>query len=209
MPSQSLLPSRDEVFKEIKDVGNDVAISSLHLFQGDMYLPLLSFHASLEEQWDNEEETEETETMLKVVPPAYHHYLDVFLMVKAEKLPPHHAYDHHIKLEGLLPPVCVIYSLSNQDSETLQAYISDNLEKGFIGTSSSLTGAPVLFVKKKDGGLNLCVYYCKLNSVTRKNRYPIPPMNQLLTIFNGSTIFFKIDLCGANNLLRIKEGMSI
>ncbi|MBW0527253.1 hypothetical protein O181_066968 [Austropuccinia psidii MF-1] len=57
-PSQSLLPLRDEVCKEIKDVGKDVAISSLHLFQGDMDLPPLSFHASLEEQWDEEEDPE-------------------------------------------------------------------------------------------------------------------------------------------------------
>ncbi|MBW0527914.1 hypothetical protein O181_067629 [Austropuccinia psidii MF-1] len=72
--------------------------------------------------------------------------------------------------------------------------------------SSSSTGAPVLFVKKKDGGLHLCVDYCKLNAVTRKNRYPVPPMNQLLNVFNVSTIFSKIDLHGAYNLLRIKEG---
>ncbi|MBW0500671.1 hypothetical protein O181_040386 [Austropuccinia psidii MF-1] len=52
MQSQSLLKSTDEVFEEIKDFGEDVAISSLHLFQGDMDLPPLSFHASLEEQWD-------------------------------------------------------------------------------------------------------------------------------------------------------------
>ncbi|MBW0515021.1 hypothetical protein O181_054736 [Austropuccinia psidii MF-1] len=114
MPSQSLLKSRDEVFK-------DVAISSLHLFQGDMDLPPFSFHATLEEQWDEEEEPEEIETVLKVVPPAYHQYFDVFSKVKAEKLPPHRACDHHIELEGLLPPVCVIYSLSNQESETLWA----------------------------------------------------------------------------------------
>ncbi|MBW0584846.1 hypothetical protein O181_124561 [Austropuccinia psidii MF-1] len=50
IPSQSLLPSRDKVFKEIKHVGEDVAISSFHLFQGDMNPPHLSFHASLEEQ---------------------------------------------------------------------------------------------------------------------------------------------------------------
>ncbi|MBW0546495.1 hypothetical protein O181_086210, partial [Austropuccinia psidii MF-1] len=201
IPSQSLLPLRDDVFKEMKDVGEDVAISSLHLFQGDMDLPPLSFHTSLEE-----EEPEEIETVLKVVPPAYHQYLDVFSKVKAEKLPPHHACDHHIELEGLLPPVGVIYSLSNQESETLWAYISENVEKGFIRPSSSSTGAPVLFVKKKDGGLCLCVDYCKLNAVTRKNRYPVPPMNQLLTVFKGSTIFSKIDLRGAYNLLRIKEG---
>ncbi|MBW0547447.1 hypothetical protein O181_087162 [Austropuccinia psidii MF-1] len=171
-----------------------------------MDLPPLSFHASLEEQWDEEEEPEEIKTVLKIVPPAYNQYLDVFSKVKEEKLPPHRSCDHHIKLEGLLPQVGVIYSLSNQESETLQAYISENVEKGFIRASSSSTGAPVLSVKKKDGGLCLCVDYCKLNAVTRKNRYPVPPMNQLLTIFNSSTIFSKIDLHGSYNLLRIKEG---
>ncbi|MBW0567286.1 hypothetical protein O181_107001 [Austropuccinia psidii MF-1] len=150
-----------------------------------MDLPPLSFHASLEEQWDEEEDQEEIEAVLKVVPPAYHQYLDVFPKVKAAKLPPHCACNHHIELEDLLPP---------------------NVEKGLIRPSSSATGAPVLFVKKKDGGLHLCVDYCKLNAVTRKNRYPVPPMNQLLTVFNGSTIFSKRDLHGAYNLLKIKEG---
>ncbi|MBW0589018.1 hypothetical protein O181_128733, partial [Austropuccinia psidii MF-1] len=206
MPSQSLLKSRDEVFKEIEYVGEDVAISSLHLFQGDMDLPPLAFHASLEEQWDEEEEPEEMETVLKVFPPTYHQYLDVFSKVRAEKLPPHGTCYHHIKLEGLLPPVGVIYSLSNQESETLRAYISENVEKVLLRLSSSSRGAPVLFVKKKDGGLCFCVDYRKLNSFNRKNRYPFPPMNQLLTVFNGSTIFSKIDLRGACNLLRIKEG---
>ncbi|MBW0476282.1 hypothetical protein O181_015997 [Austropuccinia psidii MF-1] len=202
MPSQSLLKSRDEVFKEIKDV----AISSIHLFAGDMELFPLYFHASLEEQWDEEEEPEEIENLLKVVPPAHQKYLDVFFKVKAEKLPPHHTCDHHIKLEGLLPPVGVIYALSNQESETLWAYISENVEKGFIRPSCSSMGAPVRFVKKKDGGLCLRVDYCKLSAVTRKNRYPVSYMNQLLTVFNHSNIFSKIDLCGAYNLLRIKEG---
>ncbi|MBW0464438.1 hypothetical protein O181_004153 [Austropuccinia psidii MF-1] len=85
----------------------EVAISSLHLFQEDMDLPPLSFHASLEEQWDEEEEPEYIEAALKVLPPAYHQYLDVFSKVKAEKLSPHCTCDHHIKLEGLLPPVGV------------------------------------------------------------------------------------------------------
>ncbi|MBW0583908.1 hypothetical protein O181_123623, partial [Austropuccinia psidii MF-1] len=100
----------------------------------------------------------------------------------------------------------VIYSLSNQETDTLRAYISKIVEKGFIRSCSFSTGAPVLFVKKKDGGLHLCVDYRKLNSVTRKKKYPVPPMNQLLTVFNGSSIFSKIDLRGAYNLLRIKEG---
>ncbi|MBW0569337.1 hypothetical protein O181_109052, partial [Austropuccinia psidii MF-1] len=71
---------------------------------------------------------------------------------------------------------------------------------------SSSTGAPVLFVKKKDGCLHLCVDYRKLNAVARKNRYPVPHMNHLLTVFNCSTIFSKIDLHCSYNLLRIKEG---
>ncbi|MBW0527470.1 hypothetical protein O181_067185 [Austropuccinia psidii MF-1] len=143
---------------------------------------------------------------MKVVPSPYHQYLDVFSTVKAKKLPSHHACDHHIELEGSLPPVGVIYSSSNQESDTLRAYISENAEKGFIQPSSPSTGAPVLFVKKKNGVLCLCIDYHKLNSVTRKNRYPVPPMNQLLTVLNGSSFFSKIDLCGAYNLLRNKEG---
>ncbi|MBW0500974.1 hypothetical protein O181_040689 [Austropuccinia psidii MF-1] len=127
-----------------------------------MDLPPLFFHASLEEQWDEEEEPEEIENVLKVVPPDYHQYLDLFSKVKADKCPSHCACDHHIELEGLLPP-------------------------------------------KKDGGLCLCFDYRKLNAVARKNRYPFPPMNQLLTVFKGCIIFSKIDLCGAYNLLRIKE----
>ncbi|MBW0572771.1 hypothetical protein O181_112486 [Austropuccinia psidii MF-1] len=202
----SSLSSRDEVFKEIQDVGEDNSVSSLHLFFGNMDLPSSSYHDSLEELWDEEEVPEEVKTVLKVVPSVYHQYLDLFSKVKAEKIPPHHSCDHHIKLEASLPPVGVIYSLSNQESDTLRVYVSENLEKGFIRPSSSSTGAPVLFVKKKHGGLCLCVDYCKLNAVTRKNKYPVPPMNQLLNVFNGSSIFSKIYLHGAYNLLRIKEG---
>ncbi|MBW0534571.1 hypothetical protein O181_074286 [Austropuccinia psidii MF-1] len=123
----------------IKDIGEDAAISTLHLFQGDIDLPPLYFHASVEEHWDEEENPEEIETVLKVVPPPYHQYLDVFSKVKAEKLPPNCTCDHCIEFKGLLPPVSVIYSLSNKESETLLAYISDNLEKGFVRPSSTST----------------------------------------------------------------------
>ncbi|MBW0542569.1 hypothetical protein O181_082284 [Austropuccinia psidii MF-1] len=171
-----------------------------------MDLPPSSYHDSLEELWDEEEEPEEIGTIMKVFPSLYHQYLDLFSTVKAAKLPPHHACDHHIELDGSLPPVGVIYSLQNQESDTLRAYILDNLEKGFILQSSSSTGAPVLFFKKKDGGLCLCVDHLKLNAVTRKNKCLVPPMNQLLTVFDGSCIFSKVDLHGAYNPLRIKEG---
>ncbi|MBW0504859.1 hypothetical protein O181_044574 [Austropuccinia psidii MF-1] len=69
-----------------------------------MDLPPLSFHASLEEQWDEEKYPEEIETVRKVVSCACHQYLDVFSKVKEEERPPHYDCDHHIELEGLLPP---------------------------------------------------------------------------------------------------------
>lgn len=158
------------------------------------------------EDFEDLEEEEEIETVSKVVPKAYHDYLDIFSKVKADLIPPHRACDHHIKLEGPIPPVGPIYSLSNEELATLKAYIADNVEKGFIQTSSTSTGSPVIFVKKKDKSLRMCMDYCKLNAVTRKNWYPIPPMAHLLMVFQGATISSKIDLCGAYHLLLIKEG---
>ncbi|MBW0519045.1 hypothetical protein O181_058760 [Austropuccinia psidii MF-1] len=70
-----------------------------------MDLPPSSYHDSLEEFRDEEENLEEIEPVMKVVPSIYHQYLDVFFKVKAEKPPPHHACDHHIELEESLPPV--------------------------------------------------------------------------------------------------------
>ncbi|MBW0483946.1 hypothetical protein O181_023661 [Austropuccinia psidii MF-1] len=73
----SLLSSRDEVLIEIKDVGEDNSISSLHLFHGNADLPPSSYHDSLEELWDGEEEPKEIETMIKILP-SYNQHLDVF-----------------------------------------------------------------------------------------------------------------------------------
>ncbi|MBW0525286.1 hypothetical protein O181_065001 [Austropuccinia psidii MF-1] len=114
-----------------------------------MDLPPLPFNACLEEQWDEQEDPDEIEIMLKVAPSAYHQYSNIFSSLKEEKLPPHHACENLIEIEGLSPPVSVIYSISNRESETLQAYIPENVKKGLIRQSSSSTRAPVLFVKKR------------------------------------------------------------
>ncbi|MBW0460427.1 hypothetical protein O181_000142 [Austropuccinia psidii MF-1] len=105
---QSFLSLRNEAFKEIKDVVEDDYISSPHLIHGNVELPPSSYHDSLEELWYEEKEPEESEPMMKIFPFPYHHYLDLLFKVKAEKLPPHCTCDHHIKLEGSLPPVGVI-----------------------------------------------------------------------------------------------------
>ncbi|MBW0462167.1 hypothetical protein O181_001882 [Austropuccinia psidii MF-1] len=73
-----------------------------------MDLPLSSYHDSQEELWYEEEEPEEVEAVMKVFTSVYHQYLDVFSKAKEEKLPHHHACDHHIEMEESLPPVAVI-----------------------------------------------------------------------------------------------------
>ncbi|MBW0532712.1 hypothetical protein O181_072427 [Austropuccinia psidii MF-1] len=69
----------------------------------------------MQEKWDGEEEPEEVEAVLKVVPPSYNHCLDVWAKVEAEKLTLNPTCDHHIELEESIPPVDVIYSLSNNE----------------------------------------------------------------------------------------------
>ncbi|MBW0546850.1 hypothetical protein O181_086565 [Austropuccinia psidii MF-1] len=100
----SLPSSGDKISKDIQDFGADSSVSSPHLFFGNMDLLRSFHHDSLEGLWDEQEEPQEIENMRKVVPSVYHQYLNVFSKLKAEKLPPHRACDHHIKLEGSLPP---------------------------------------------------------------------------------------------------------
>ncbi|MBW0495157.1 hypothetical protein O181_034872 [Austropuccinia psidii MF-1] len=95
--------------------------SSVHIPSLDSHQSLLASRDEVFKLWDEKEELEEIGIVIKVVPSAYHHYLYVFSKVKAEKLPPHRACDHHIELEGSLPPVGVLYSTSNQESDTLRA----------------------------------------------------------------------------------------
>ncbi|GAA0167775.1 hypothetical protein LIER_22634 [Lithospermum erythrorhizon] len=79
------------------------------------------------------------------------------------------------------------------------------LDKGFIRPSSSPWGAPVLFVKKKDGSLRLCIDYRQLNKVTIKNRYPFPRIDDLFDQLRDARVFSKIDLRSGYHQLRIKE----
>lgn len=90
--------------------------------------------------------------------------------MNADKLPPHRSYDHRIPLnEGAVPSHGRIYRLSEVELMALRDYIDENLEKGFIRPSESPAGCPILFVKKKDSSLRLCVDYRDLDSKTIKN----------------------------------------
>jgi len=118
---------------------------------------------------------------LSNVPSEYHEFADIFSKTKAEVLTPHHSYDLKINLEeGAQPPVGPIYSLLASEQEALKEFIEENLNTDFIQPISSLHGVPVLFVKKKDGLLRLCVNFCSLNCISKKNCYPLPLISNLL-----------------------------
>ena len=90
----------------------------------------------------------------------YHDFLPLFSEIAARELPPRRSYDYTIPLkEGFNPPFGPIYSLSRVELEALKTWLEDNLSKGFIRSSSSPACAPILFVKKSDGSLRLCVDY--------------------------------------------------
>ena len=144
---------------------------------------------------------------LSAIPPEYHNYADVFSKVKASELPPHCKYNLKIDLEeGTLPPLGTIYSLSPVELEALRTFIDKNLCTGFIQPSSSPHAAPVLFVKKKDGSLWLCIDFHGLNKISKKDRYPLPLISDLLDSPSCAKIYTKIDLRHAYHLVRIAPG---
>jgi len=144
---------------------------------------------------------------LSAIPEEYHEYADVFSKSKAETLAPHRPYDLRIDLEkDSYPLVGTIYSLSKFEQEALKEFINENLTNGFICSTSSSHGAPVLFVKKKDGSLRLCIDFRGLNKITKKDRYPLPLISNLLDSPRKARIYTKIDLRHAYHLVRIAEG---
>ena len=99
-----------------------------------------------------------------LVPAKYHEFLPLFKKAIANVLPPHQPYNHKITLkEGLSPSVSLLYSLSRPELQALPEWLDENLSKGFIHASSSLAGTPILFIKKSDRSLRLCVDYRRLN----------------------------------------------
>ena len=115
--------------------------------------------------------------------------------------------EHAIELEGdKQPPFGPIYSLGPVELETLKAYIKTHLKTGFIWPSKSLADVPILFDKKVDGSLCLCVDYRGLNNLTIKNRYPLPLIGKSLDQLGRAKRFTQLDLTSAYHRMRIKEG---
>ena len=141
------------------------------------------------------------------VPKVYHDFADVFSKTRANTLAPHRPYDLKINLdEGTLPPLGPIYSLSVSELQSLREFIDEHLKIGFICPSGLSHGAPVIFVRKKDGSLHLCVDFRGLNKITKKDRYPLPLISDLLDAPKKAQVYTKIDLRHAYHLVQIAEG---
>ena len=111
------------------------------------------------------------------------------------RLPPHREIECAINVvPGATPTSITPYRMAPLELEQLKLQLQELLEKGFIRPSVSLWGAPVLFVKKKDGTLQLCIDYRQLNKLTVKNKYPLPRIDDLFDQLKGASIFSKIDL---------------
>jgi len=121
--------------------------------------------------------------------------------------PPHRDYDLKIDLEeGISPPLGTLYSLSPVELSALWTFIDENLNTGFIHPTASSHAAPVLFVKKKDGSLRLCVDFRGLNKITKKDCYPLPLISDLLDSPSRAKIYSKIDLWHVYHLVWIALG---
>ncbi|KAJ8639842.1 hypothetical protein MRB53_016536 [Persea americana] len=110
-------------------------------------------------------------------------------------LPPVREIDFTIELlPGTAPISIAPYRMAPAELGELKIQLQELLDKSFIRPSISPWGAPVLFVKKKDGSMRMCIDYRKLNQATIKNKYPLPRIDELFDQLQGAAYFSKIDL---------------
>ncbi|GJR33646.1 putative reverse transcriptase domain-containing protein [Tanacetum coccineum] len=132
-------------------------------------------------------------------------YPEVFLD-DLSGLPPNREIEFRIELvPGAIPVAKSPYRLAPSEMEELSGQLKELQDKGFIRPSSSPWGAPVLFVKKKDGSFRMRIDYRELNKLTIKNRYPLARIDDLFNQLQGSQYFSKIDLRSRYHQLRVKE----
>ncbi len=149
----------------------------------------------------------ESQEELVTLPEEYTEFKKMFKEATVDALPEDQEWDHEIPLEdGKKPTYGPIYALSEKELEALRNYLDENLKKGFIRPSKSPAGYPILFVPKKDGKLRLCVDYRQLNAITIKNRHPLPLISELQDRIQGTKWFTKLDIQGAYNLVRMRNG---
>ncbi|KAL0556085.1 hypothetical protein IC582_004592 [Cucumis melo] len=137
--------------------------------------------------------------------PVVKEFLDVF-PDDLSGLPPDREIEFTIELlPGTAPISQAPYRMAPSELKELKMQLQELVNKGYIRPSVSPWGAPVLFVKKKDGTLRLCIDYRQLNKVTIRNKYPLPRIDDLFDQLRGATLFSKIDLRSGYHQLKVRE----
>ncbi|GJR52148.1 reverse transcriptase domain-containing protein [Tanacetum coccineum] len=155
-------------------------------------------------QMMKKEETEASEKRIEDVP-VVRDFPEVF-PEDLPGLPPTRQVEFHIELIPVAAPVArAPYRFAPTEVKELAEQLKEISDKGFIRPSSSPWGAPILFVKKKDGSFRMCIDYRELNKLTVKNRYPLPRIDDLFDQLQGSSIYSKIDLRSGYHQLRVRE----
>ncbi|GJT99655.1 putative reverse transcriptase domain-containing protein [Tanacetum coccineum] len=121
-------------------------------------------------------------------------------------LPPVRQVEFQIDLiPGAAPVARTPYRLAPSEMQELSNQLQELADRGFIRPSTSPWGAPVLFVKKKDGSFRMCIDYQELNKLTIKNRYPLPKIDDLFDQLQGLSVYSKIDLRSGYHQLRVRD----
>jgi hypothetical protein len=137
--------------------------------------------------------------------PVVNEFPDVFLE-ELPGMPPDRDIEFLIELKpGTTPIYKTPYRMTTPELAELKEHVMELLEKRFIHPSSSLWGAPMIFVPTKDGTQRLCVDYRALNEVTVKNKYPLPRIDDMFDQLCGACVFSKIDLRSGYHQLKIRE----
>jgi len=133
---------------------------------------------------------ETSKTNKNPIPREFDKFLEVFTEKEPTAPAPHCTQDHHIPLEkGKMPLYEPLRPLNDEKMKGLKEYLDINEKRGWIHASTSLAGAPIHFVKKKDGGLRLCVDYRQLNEITIIDRTPLPLIGESLDQLSSATIY--------------------
>ena len=135
----------------------------------------------------------------------FEEFADVFPDELPLGLPVPRETDHTIDLiEGAKPPAHRVYRLSPAEDAELKKQLDAYLKAGQVEPARSPFGAGVLFARKKDGSMRMCIDYRALNNITQKDKYPLPSIDELLDNMAGAEFFTKMDLQQGYHQIRVK-----
>jgi transposase InsO family protein len=156
------------------------------------------------------EAEEDKQEIIKRLPEEYHEFADVFSKRESDLMPPSRKnVDFKIHLEDEADPVRdighgPIYKMNAEELEAAYKYMAENLEKGFIAPSSAPFASPILMARHPSTGkLRFCVDFRRLNAITKKDRYPIPLVDELMDRLAGAKYFTKLDIRQGFHRIRI------